>query len=47
MDALIPNLTRSEVAATHWALTQKPDEVNRLIRQWLEKEGLVRAKSAL
>ena len=47
MDALIPNLTRSEVAATHWALMQKPDEVNRLIRQWLEKEGLVRAKSAL
>ncbi|KAH6625736.1 Alpha/Beta hydrolase protein [Boeremia exigua] len=47
MDSLIPRLTRAEVAATHWALTQKPAEVNALIRGWLEKEGLVRAKSAL
>lgn len=47
MDALIPKLTRGEVPATHWALTQKPEDVNKLIRQWLEKEGLVRAKSAL
>ena len=47
MDALIPKLTRGEVAATHWALTQKPEDVNALIRQWLEKEGLVKAKSAL
>lgn len=47
MDVLIPKLTRGEVAATHWALTQKPDDVNALIRQWLEKEGLVKAKSAL
>jgi soluble epoxide hydrolase/lipid-phosphate phosphatase len=47
MDKLIPKLTRGEVKATHWALTQKPEEVNKLIRQWLEKEGLVKAKSAL
>ncbi|KAL1655739.1 hypothetical protein SLS61_001763 [Didymella pomorum] len=47
MDKLIPNLTRGEVKATHWALTQKPEEVNDLIRRWLEKEGLVKAKSAL
>lgn len=47
MDALIPKLTRGEVAATHWALTQKPDDVNALIRQWLEKEGLIKAKSSL
>lgn len=47
MDALIPKLTRGEVAATHWALTQKPEQVNTVIRQWLEKEGLVKAKSAL
>ncbi|KAF3051171.1 hypothetical protein E8E11_010797 [Didymella keratinophila] len=47
MDNLIPKLTRGEVRATHWALTQKPEEVNQLIRQWLGKEGLVKARSAL
>jgi soluble epoxide hydrolase/lipid-phosphate phosphatase len=47
MDALIPNLTRGEVAATHWALTQKPDEVNQCIRQWLEGQGLGKSKSSL
>jgi hypothetical protein len=33
---LVPNLSKGEVAATHWALTQKPDEVNGIIRKWLE-----------
>jgi soluble epoxide hydrolase/lipid-phosphate phosphatase len=47
MDSLIPNLTRGEVAATHWALTQKPEAVNKIIRQWLEGEGLVAVKSSL
>ena len=49
MDALIPNLTRGEVPATHWALTQKPEEVNKIIRQWLEGQGLGtgKAKSSL
>lgn len=47
MNKLIPGLTRGEVGASHWALTQKPDEVNGLIGRWLEKEGLVKAKSAL
>jgi soluble epoxide hydrolase/lipid-phosphate phosphatase len=47
MDALIPNLTRGEVAATHWALTQKPEEVNRTLRQWLESQGVGKAKSSL
>ncbi|KAL6704870.1 hypothetical protein ACN47E_007553 [Coniothyrium glycines] len=45
MGALIPRLTRGEVAATHWALTQKPEEVNRIIRQWLETQGLGDAPS--
>ncbi|ORY15149.1 Alpha/Beta hydrolase protein [Clohesyomyces aquaticus] len=39
MDTYLPNLTRGEVAATHWALTQKPDEVNAIIRKWLEGQG--------
>jgi soluble epoxide hydrolase/lipid-phosphate phosphatase len=47
MDALIPDLTRGEVAATHWALTQKPDEVNQTLRKWLEGQGLGKAKSSL
>ena len=41
MESLLPNLTRGEVAATHWALTQKPAEVNAILRKWLEKQGLV------
>lgn len=49
MDALIPHLTRGEVPATHWALTQKPEECNKIIRQWLEAQGLAsgQAKSSL
>jgi soluble epoxide hydrolase/lipid-phosphate phosphatase len=47
MDAFIPNLTRGEVAATHWALTQKPEEVNQIVRQWLEGQGLGKPKSSL
>ncbi|KAF2001615.1 alpha/beta-hydrolase [Amniculicola lignicola CBS 123094] len=41
MNEYLPNLTRGEVAATHWALTQKPDEVNAIIRKWLEGQGYV------
>lgn len=47
MDSLIPNLTRGEVPATHWALTQKPEEVNQILRGWLEALGLGRKKSNL
>jgi soluble epoxide hydrolase/lipid-phosphate phosphatase len=47
MESLIPNLTRGEVEATHWALTQKPEAVNKTIAQWLEGQGLVEAKSSL
>jgi len=47
MDALIPNLTRGEVAATHWALTQKPEDVNQIIKQWLDGQGLGKVKSSL
>ena len=39
MEAFMPNLTRGEVAATHWALTQKPAEVNAIIKNWLEGQG--------
>ncbi|KAF2477393.1 alpha/beta-hydrolase [Lindgomyces ingoldianus] len=39
MEAFLPNLTRGEVAATHWALTQKPEEVNAILRNWLKGQG--------
>jgi soluble epoxide hydrolase/lipid-phosphate phosphatase len=38
------NMTRGEVAASHWALTQAPEEVNEIIRQWIEGQGLVGKK---
>jgi soluble epoxide hydrolase/lipid-phosphate phosphatase len=47
MESYIPNMTRGEVEATHWALTQKPDEVNQLVRQWLEGQGLAKSRSSL
>jgi soluble epoxide hydrolase/lipid-phosphate phosphatase len=44
MGHFIPKLTRAEVEAAHWALIQKPDEVNAIIRQWFEAQGLVGKK---
>jgi pimeloyl-ACP methyl ester carboxylesterase len=41
MENFIPKLTRGEVRAAHWALTQKPEEVNAIIHQWFEAQGLV------
>jgi len=37
METYLKNLTRAEVDATHWALTQKPEEVNAIIGSWLER----------
>jgi len=39
MEQFLPKLTRAEVPATHWALMQKPAEVNAIIVQWLEGQG--------
>ncbi len=36
MDEYIPNLTRKSVDTRHWALWERPDEVNQIIREWLE-----------
>ena len=44
MDVFIPNLTRGEVDAAHFALTQKPVEVNNVIQKWLVAQGLVGKK---
>ncbi|KAF1965577.1 alpha/beta-hydrolase [Bimuria novae-zelandiae CBS 107.79] len=40
MEKYFPKLTRGEVKASHWALTQKPEEVNAIIAKWLDKQGL-------
>lgn len=45
MERFIPNLTRKEVEATHWALWQKPGEANEMIREWLER--VEKTKSSL
>ena len=36
MEKAIPNLTRAEVPAGHWALWHTPDETNRILKDWLE-----------
>lgn len=36
MDRYIPQLTRKSVDTHHWALWEKPDEVNHIIHGWLE-----------
>ena len=36
MEEHFPKMTRREVAASHWALSQAPAEVNGIIKDWLE-----------
>lgn len=36
MDKYIPDLTRKSVDTRHWALWEKPEAVNLIIREWLE-----------
>ena len=40
MERFLPNLTRAEVKANHWAMLQKPHEVNSILKKWLEKHVL-------
>jgi hypothetical protein len=40
MEKFFPKLTRGEVKASHWALTQTPEQVNEIIAKWLDKQGL-------
>lgn len=47
MDKRIPRLTRRDVQASHWALWERPAEVNRHIAEWLEKVVVVGEKSKL
>lgn len=36
MEKAIPNLSRGEVPATHWALWHTPQETNAIIERWFE-----------
>lgn len=45
MDAFFDNLEKQEVDATHWALIERPQEVNNFIKGFLDKAGLVKEKS--
>ncbi|MCJ1400949.1 hypothetical protein MMC11_004160 [Xylographa trunciseda] len=47
MEQYLSKLTRREVAAGHWALWQTPDQVNGMIRAWLEDIAFGSAKSSL
>ncbi|KNG87770.1 hypothetical protein ANOM_004449 [Aspergillus nomiae NRRL 13137] len=41
MVPFVPNLSVKEVEAGHWALWQKPAEVNSFVTEWLQQQGLV------
>ena len=36
MEKAVPNLTRGEVPAGHWALWQTPEQVNGILKNWIE-----------
>ncbi|KAJ3475259.1 hypothetical protein NLG97_g9524 [Lecanicillium saksenae] len=38
MNDQFEDLSREEVDATHWALVEKGDDVNRIVTEWLEKK---------
>ncbi|KAE8352797.1 alpha/beta hydrolase [Aspergillus coremiiformis] len=40
MVPFVPNLTLKEVETGHWALWQKPAEVNAFVTEWLQQQGL-------
>lgn len=46
METFVPLLKRREVGSGHWALTQAPQEVNKMIEEWL-KEVVFETKSSL
>lgn len=43
MGANVPELTAKNVDASHWLLWQKPEEVNGIISEWMQAQGLIAA----
>lgn len=36
-EGVVPSLRRREVQAGHWALWERPEEVNGIVREWVEE----------
>lgn len=36
-NAMLPRLRRREINAGHWVLWERPEEVNQVVKQWLEE----------
>ena len=47
MEKYFPNLTRKEVPAGHWALWQTAEQVNAVLKEWLNSVAFGAAKSSL
>lgn len=41
-EGLLPDLTMHEIESGHWIPYHRPEEVNRLMQEWLEKKKLWR-----
>jgi soluble epoxide hydrolase/lipid-phosphate phosphatase len=40
----VPEFTAKEVNASHWLLWERPEEVNGLVTEWMQGQGLVVAE---
>lgn len=47
MQKYVPNMTLEQVNTSHWALTEDPEGVNRIIGEWLGKQFSLDAQSKL
>lgn len=47
MEKHFAKLTRKEVPASHWALWEAPEQVNEMLKEWLNSVALGEAKTNL
>jgi soluble epoxide hydrolase / lipid-phosphate phosphatase len=47
MEKYLPKLVKKKVESSHWALWEKPDEVNAILEEWLGKAGFLFGRSHL
>ena len=45
MGQKVPRLTQEQVDTSHWALWEKPEEVNEIIRSWLNQQYFADGRS--
>ncbi|MCJ1302531.1 hypothetical protein MMC08_005335 [Hypocenomyce scalaris] len=41
MEQHLPNFTRKEVTASHWALWETPSQINEIVKEWLDDVAFV------